>query len=67
MAELGDGFGVRWNPDGWALAADGVSSERGRWEYWVDDELMLWWGESDRVAFRSEQVGDGFEAWEGDR
>jgi len=28
---------------------------QGRWEYWLDGELMLWWSESDRLAFRQER------------
>ena len=52
-----DGLGVRWNPDGWAEAADG-QPEQGRWEYWVDDDLALWWSDSDRRAFRNELDGN---------
>ncbi len=44
---------IRWNPNGWAEGADG-EPEQGRWEYWADDELMLWWSESDHQAFRQE-------------
>ena len=48
------GKDLRWNPSGWAEGADG-EPEQGRWEYWLDDELMLWWSESDRQAFRQER------------
>lgn len=45
---------LRWNPDAWAEGTDG-EPEQGRWEYWADEELMLWWSESDRAAFHQER------------
>lgn len=44
---------IRWNLDAWVPGANG-EPEQGRWEYWADDDLMLWWSESDRAAFQQE-------------
>ena len=55
--EPSDGIGLHWNPDGWADGADG-QPEQGRWEYWVDDDLALWWSDSDRQLFH-QQHEDG--------
>lgn len=49
---------IRWNPNGWAEGADG-EHEQGRWEYWADDELMLWWSESDRAAYHRKRQDGG--------
>ena len=49
--EPSDGIGLHWNPDGWAEGADG-QPEHGRWEYWIDGDLALWWSDSDCRAFR---------------
>jgi len=49
-SESSDGLSVRWNAHGWAEGVDG-EPEQGRWEYWVDDDLVLWWSDSDRQAF----------------
>lgn len=46
---------IRWNPRGWALGADGETYEQGRWEYWLDDELLFWWSESDRQAYHRQR------------
>jgi len=55
--ESSDGLSVRWNADGWAEGIDG-EPEQGRWEYWVEDDLVLWWSDSDRQAFHRQRDED---------
>jgi hypothetical protein len=61
VSDNNESLDVRWNPDGQALASDGETVEVGRWEFVADDEVVLWWSESDRQAFRLEQDRGG--AW----